>query len=146
MGSRHAVTMQGYQTGADNLAFMPNNAYGQQSQPTQQHGNVQMFTPTFTPSEMGGGMGDMGGMGMSNQAAMGNMGGMGSMGNQGAMGTMGALGYGSSITGDDEDYENEPPLLEELGINFDHIYTKTFLVLHPLKEMDEVVINDSGMA
>lgn len=31
------------------------------------------------------------------------------------------------------DYENEPPLLEELGINFDHIWTKTQAVLIPTK-------------
>jgi protein YIPF5/7 len=34
--------------------------------------------------------------------------------------------------------------LSELGINFEHI--KTMNVLHPLKEMDEQVINDSDMA
>jgi hypothetical protein len=31
------------------------------------------------------------------------------------------------------DYENEPPLLEELGINFDHIWAKTQAVLIPTK-------------
>lgn len=30
----------------------------------------------------------------------------------------------------DEDYENEPPLLEELGIRFDHIWMKTQAVLY----------------
>lgn len=29
------------------------------------------------------------------------------------------------------DYENEPPLLEELGVNFDHIRLKTLAVLNP---------------
>jgi len=33
----------------------------------------------------------------------------------------------------EEDYENEPPLLEELGIRFDHIWAKTEAVTHPLK-------------
>jgi hypothetical protein len=33
-------------------------------------------------------------------------------------------GYG------EEDYENEPPLLEELGIHFDHILAKTQAVLY----------------
>lgn len=33
----------------------------------------------------------------------------------------------------DEDYDNEPPLLEELGINFQHILTKTQAVLYPIK-------------
>ena len=31
----------------------------------------------------------------------------------------------------DDDYENEPPLLEELGIRFDHIWSKTQAVLYP---------------
>ena len=35
---------------------------------------------------------------------------------------------------DPDDIENEPPLLEELGINFDHIRIKTMAVLNPLKE------------
>lgn len=34
---------------------------------------------------------------------------------------------------DDEDYTNEPPLLEELGINFDHIWRKTQSVINPLR-------------
>lgn len=34
---------------------------------------------------------------------------------------------------DDEDYSNEPPLLEELGINFDHIWRKTQSVINPIR-------------
>jgi len=34
---------------------------------------------------------------------------------------------------DDEDYSNEAPLLEELGVNFDHIWTKTQSVILPIK-------------
>lgn len=37
---------------------------------------------------------------------------------------------------DDEDYENEPPLLEELGINFEHIWSKTLAVIIPTKRID----------
>lgn len=33
--------------------------------------------------------------------------------------------------GIDEDYENEPPLLEELGIRFDHIWAKTQVNTEP---------------
>jgi hypothetical protein len=32
-----------------------------------------------------------------------------------------------------EDYSNEPPLLEELGVRFDHIFTKTQAVIIPTK-------------
>lgn len=62
----------------------------------------------------------------------------------GAMGTGGAsssayqrgqgfgaphAGDGSFPGGDLEDYENEPPLLQELGVDFTHIRTKTTAVL-----------------
>lgn len=33
----------------------------------------------------------------------------------------------------EEDYENEPPLLEELGIRFDHMLSKTQAVMYPFK-------------
>lgn len=49
--------------------------------------------------------------------------------------------YGQSMGGNnvnnalasEEDYLNEPPLLEELGIHFDHIWAKTQAVLIPTK-------------
>uniref|UniRef100_A0A0N5AWC3 Protein YIPF n=1 Tax=Syphacia muris TaxID=451379 RepID=A0A0N5AWC3_9BILA len=42
-----------------------------------------------------------------------------------------------------EDYDNEPPLLEELGINFSHIWEKTLAVLNPV---GSVVIADQDLA
>lgn len=53
-------------------------------------------------------------------------------------------GYGSHYNtgnapyfpGDDEEnYDNEPPLLEELGVNFDHIWSKTKAVMYPADVM-----------
>lgn len=44
-----------------------------------------------------------------------------------------------------EDYENEPPLLEELGINFDHILQKTVAVLNPLKDPDAVILLETDL-
>jgi hypothetical protein len=42
----------------------------------------------------------------------------------------GGYSYGNPSDGIDyEDFDNEPPLLEELGINFDHILKKTQAVL-----------------
>lgn len=35
--------------------------------------------------------------------------------------------------GVDDDDDNEPPLLEELGIRFDHIWSKTQAVINPTK-------------
>jgi len=46
----------------------------------------------------------------------------------------------------DDDFENEPPLLEELGINFDHIKQKTIAVLHPTNEPDIMVMQDTDLA
>lgn len=40
---------------------------------------------------------------------------------------------GNNPSEDDDDYENEPPLLEELGIRFDHIWSKTQAVINPTK-------------
>ncbi|CAE7830757.1 yipf5 [Symbiodinium microadriaticum] len=46
----------------------------------------------------------------------------------------------------DENYEAEPPLLEELGIRFDHIWTKTQAVLVPNKEIDDHILDDADLA
>ena len=43
-------------------------------------------------------------------------------------------------------FEDEPPLLEELGINFDHIRQKTLAVLNPLGKADAGVISDQDLA
>ncbi|CAB1316781.1 unnamed protein product, partial [Coregonus sp. 'balchen'] len=47
--------------------------------------------------------------------------------------------YGSS-------FDDEPPLLEELGINFDHIWQKTLTVLHPMKAADGNIMNETDLA
>jgi protein YIPF5/7 len=41
-------------------------------------------------------------------------------------------------TAQEEDYSNEPPLLEELDINFDHILGKTKAVLRPFKNTNNL--------
>lgn len=46
---------------------------------------------------------------------------------------------------DDEDYSNEPPLLEELGINFEHILAKTLAVLQPFRPVDPEVLSDGDL-
>lgn len=43
-------------------------------------------------------------------------------------------------------FDDEPPLLEELGINFDHIWQKTLTVLHPLKVADGSIMNETDLA
>ncbi|KAK9453499.1 hypothetical protein V1511DRAFT_462305 [Dipodascopsis uninucleata] len=43
-------------------------------------------------------------------------------------------------------YSDEPPLVEELGINFLHIKSKTLTVLNPLARVDQNIMDDSDLA
>ncbi|KAI6033110.1 Yip1-domain-containing protein [Pisolithus orientalis] len=43
-------------------------------------------------------------------------------------------------------FEGEPPLLEELGINFSHIQAKSMTVLNPLQHVDERIMDDADLA
>jgi len=44
-------------------------------------------------------------------------------------------------------FDEEPPLLEELGINFDYIKRKTFAVLNPFqRKIDTELLNDSDLS
>ncbi|KAI9569593.1 Yip1-domain-containing protein [Boletus coccyginus] len=43
-------------------------------------------------------------------------------------------------------FEGEPPLLEELGINFSHIRVKSMTVLNPLQQVDEHIMDDADLA
>ncbi len=56
-------------------------------------------------------------------------------------------GVGMRIGEDEEeDYRNEPPLLEELGINFEHIWAKTRAVLVLTKRIDSLHLEDTDLA
>jgi hypothetical protein len=66
---------------------------------------------------------------------------------------MGGGTYGAAnvqvpmMTGLDEfDYDNEPPLLEELGIRFDHIWSKTQAVVNPTKKLRDDIFEDADLA
>ncbi|KAF8219930.1 Yip1 domain family protein [Tricholoma matsutake] len=79
----------------------------------------------------------------------------GNVGSQGTISHQGmAPGYGGNIqspggwwtafgTGG---FEGEPPLLEELGINFSHIRAKSMTVLNPLRGVDARIMDDADMA
>eukprot|EP00048_Salpingoeca_helianthica_P016601 m.233207 g.233207 ORF g.233207 m.233207 type:complete len:265 (+) comp19016_c0_seq1:105-899(+) len=58
------------------------------------------------------------------------------------MGTMDSGNTFSNSLGFDE----EPPLLEELGINFQHIFDKTLAVLHPMKPIGPHLMDDTDLA
>ena len=59
-----------------------------------------------------------------------------------SMGTMDTGGYSDDNTSP----ENEPPLLEELGINFSHIMAKTVAVLNPMGEPSSEILGDTDLA
>jgi hypothetical protein len=43
-------------------------------------------------------------------------------------------------------YDNEPPLLEELGVRFDHIIIKTQAVMLPFRKVSEHILDDADLA
>ncbi|NXY48417.1 YIPF7 protein, partial [Ceuthmochares aereus] len=45
-----------------------------------------------------------------------------------------------------DEFDEEPPLLEELGINFEHIWQKTLTVLNPMKPADGSIMNETDLA
>merc|ERR1711936_939213 len=60
------------------------------------------------------------------------------------MGNYGTPGAAPGPGGDD--FSNEPPLLEELGINPDHIVQKTLTVLNPMRSTRSEVAGDADLA
>ncbi|KAM5193470.1 protein YIPF7 isoform 2-T2 [Mantella aurantiaca] len=44
-----------------------------------------------------------------------------------------------------DNFVDEPPLLEELGINFNHIWQKTLTVLNPWKPADGSIMNETDL-
>ncbi|XP_074252177.1 protein YIPF7 [Saimiri boliviensis] len=44
-----------------------------------------------------------------------------------------------------DSFDEEPPLLEELGIHFDHIWQKTMTVLNPMKPADGSIMNETDL-
>lgn len=85
--------------------------------------------------------------GMNQDMSAGNMSGMGGFG-----GPMGFSGDASgSMEGDMNSFDvdddgDDQPLLQELGINFDHMWTKWLAVVMPWKELTAEVITDSDCA
>jgi hypothetical protein len=94
----------------------------------------------------GGFLNGGGGVGGGSSSYGGGGSGIGGGGNGGFMGGGYSGGYGGGV-GDDDDEENDNiPLLEELGINFDHIGRKTLAVLQPNKRITEDLAEDSDLA
>jgi len=104
-----------------------------------------------TYGECGGGCGaDASSSGQMSGAMSGQMGGGGLLGSLDGASPRANLGMrarniSSTLLGEGE--PDEPPILEELGINFSHIFTKTKAVLWPRRaKLDQQVIDDCDFA
>jgi len=53
---------------------------------------------------------------------------------------------GGAMEGSTTSFEDEPPLLEELGINLTHIRVKTLAVLNPMSRLESEIIGDRDLA
>ncbi|KAF5019823.1 hypothetical protein F66182_8192 [Fusarium sp. NRRL 66182] len=139
--------------GAQNLQFFPSQ-----------------YAPTggATPQQAAyGGYGAQGGYGVSAGGAQGFGGpAFGAQGVSGRMGEQGGLRTGWVAAFSSEGYDGEPPLLEELGVNFGHIQAKvnlpglarivisiwvtdqlqTLAVLNPFRRIDSHIMDDSDLA
>lgn len=117
----------GYPPSANNLQFFQSSYT---SQPVSGH------TTPFQAAYPGTG-GSSSAYGFSGSSAAGVS---GRMGEQGGLRTGWLAAFGT------EGYEHEPPLLEELGVNFGHIKVKTMTVLNPLARVDQHIMDDSDLA
>ncbi|KPM40206.1 hypothetical protein AK830_g6350 [Neonectria ditissima] len=120
---------------AQNLQFYP-SSYDTRAGPG--------ISGAATPQQAGYGYGNQAGYGGAAQGfgAAGSFAG----GVSGRMGEQGGLRTGWLAAFSTEGYDGEPPLLEELGVNFGHIQTKTLAVLNPFKRIDHHLMDDSDLA
>lgn len=120
--SNYYQNQQNYgQPSANNLQFFPSSY------------NPSGVESTATPSQA------FGGYGAPPAPAYGG-------GVSGRMGEQGGLRTGWLAAFSTEGYDAEPPLMEELGINFGHIQAKTLAVLNPLGRIDQHLMDDSDLA
>jgi len=122
---------QGYApSGAQNLQFYPSNY----NQPVSGHATPSQASYGYGGPSTGGGFGSF------------NSGFGGASGVSGRMGERSGLRTGWLAAFTPEGYDTEPPLLEELGINFSHIQSKTLAVLNPFGRIDQHLMDDSDLA
>ncbi|KAF2665954.1 Yip1-domain-containing protein [Microthyrium microscopicum] len=119
------------QQATPNLQFYQ-SSYSQQpvsghSTPFQAYNNAGASSSGYANTGFGGGFGAQPGV-------------SGRMGDQGGLRTGWLAAFGT------EGYDGEPPLLEELGVNFGHIKMKTLSVLNPLARMDQHIMDDADLA
>ncbi|KAJ0119584.1 hypothetical protein N8I77_012667 [Diaporthe amygdali] len=110
--------------------------------------NLQFYPSQYAPTDVSGhatpSQASYGGYGAPAGAA--NYGfGAPAAGVSGRMGEQGGLRTGWIAAFSTEGYEGEPPLLEELGVNFTHIQAKTLAVLNPFRRIDQHLMDDSDL-
>jgi len=64
----------------------------------------------------------------------------------GSMGSMGGPGVGANTTNTSTSFEDEPPLMEELGIDIQQIYQTTMTVLNPNKPAATNLMDDPDLS
>ncbi|KAK2047999.1 Yip1-domain-containing protein [Colletotrichum somersetense] len=121
-------------TGAQNLQFYP-SSYSP-ADAVSGHATPQQASYGYGAQSSAGQFG-----GGSAAAAFGAPAGV-----SGRMGEQGGLRTGWLAAFSTEGYEGEPPLLEELGVNFGHIQAKTLAVLNPFRRIDQHLMDDSDLA
>lgn len=125
----------GGQTAAQNLQFYP-SSYSVSGHTTPSQASYGGYPNQAQAYPAGGGAGSAGygGFGSTGPGVTGRM------GEQSGLKTGWLAAFGT------EGYEGEPPLLEELGVNFEHIRTKVCLfkrILHIYPP--GLVLNDNGI-
>ncbi|ORY61455.1 uncharacterized protein BCR38DRAFT_459334 [Pseudomassariella vexata] len=124
----------------------PSNQFGAGGPSAQ---NLQFYPSSYSPGVPNHGTSSQSGYGYGGPAASssyGGFGGAGAAGVSGRMGEQGGLRTGWLAALSTEGYDDEPPLLEELGVNFGHIRVKTLAVLNPFSRIDQHIMDDSDLA
>ncbi|KAE8349807.1 Yip1-domain-containing protein [Aspergillus coremiiformis] len=135
----------GSQPSAQNLQFYPSSYGSVSGHTTPSQASYGGFGAGHNPAAQAYPIGGVGGGGGGGGG--GGYGGFGSpaAGVNGRMGEQGGLKTGWLAAFGTEGYEGEPPLLEELGVNFEHIRTKTLTVLNPFARIDQHLMDDSDL-
>lgn len=125
-------------------------AQGNPAYAPQSAQNLQFFPTSYAPGDVSGHATPSQasyGYGAPPPSGAGNFGfGGPAAGVSGRMGEQGGLRTGWIAAFSTEGYEGEPPLLEELGVNFGHIQAKTLAVLNPFRRIDQHLMDDSDLA
>lgn len=121
----NAMGGAGLHTGSNGAALYYDQSSGGQSYSQPLSGNGQAYGGYNNQSGAHGG--GNGGMNYGNGAAGGDMDSMNAK--------YGFKSSYASYSNGDEDYDNEPPLLEELGINLGFVWLKFLIVMFPNKDI-----------